>query len=488
MKHRFKLVNIIAFMALSAGCGGGGGGQSAGGIGGTGSSLGPVSGFGSIFVNGTEFATDNASVLVEGEAQAGKGDLSKIKVGQIVLVRGVYSSATVGTANQVIYFDNLEGPITENNPVNSSITAMGQTVLVDGDPVIGTKFVNATGLSDLNVNDIVEVSGSPDGQGNIVASFIEKKGTFTNGSTEVEIKGNISALDLAATTFKIGPLTIDYDANGGTKFKNLTPGDLTQPIYVQVKGATFNVAGTFLAASIERIDRPINPGAQHVLEITGVTAGCAVTCSEFTVEGQRVVTNTQTTFRNGNASDLVENRKIEITGNIDSLGKLVASRVAFVKGSVQIEALADGPPDLATQMFNILGITVKISSVTQFKDGLDLVGIAAGSPLKILGYRIGDAQIIATQVGRSSSAGNKARLQGPLQKIDKANSAFTILSVRVGTDSAAKFTDLQDQIISFAKFFDTTPSGAIVGVKGIENPNNQIDASAARGGEIEIRD
>lgn len=483
-----RINKIIALALFIAGCGGGGGNQTAGGIGGTGSSLGPVSGFGSIIVNGTEFATDNATVSIEGEAQAGKGNLSKIQIGQIVLVRGVYSSATAGTANEVIYFDNLEGPITAKNPVNNSFTAMGQTVLIDGDPSIGTKFVNATGLSDLKVNDIVEVSGSPDGQGDIVASFIERKGTFTNGSTEVEIKGNISALDLAATTFKIGPLTIDYDTNGGTVFKNLLPGDLTQPIYVEVKGATFNVAGAFVSVSIERIDRPINPGAQHVLEITGVAAECAERCSEFTVEGQRVVTNAQTTFRNGNATDLVDNRKIEITGNIDSVGKLVASRVAFVKGSAQIEALADGPPDLATQVFNVLGISVKVSSVTQFKDALDLAGIAAGSPLKILGYRIGDAQIIATQIGRSSSAGNKVRLQGPLQTVDKANSAFTILGVRVGTDSAAKFTDLQDQIISFATFFDTTPSGAIVGVKGIENPDNQIDATAAHGGEIEIQD
>ena len=147
------------FAFLLSACGGGGGGQSAGGIGGTGSSLGPVSGFGSIIVNGTEFATDNATILIEGETQNGKGDLSKIKIGQIVLVRGVYASATAGTANEVIYFDNLDGPITEKNPVNSSFTAMGQTVLIDGDPVIGTKFVNASGLGDLNINDIVEVSG-----------------------------------------------------------------------------------------------------------------------------------------------------------------------------------------------------------------------------------------------------------------------------------------------------------------------------------------
>jgi Domain of unknown function (DUF5666) len=475
---------IVALLLLSS-CGDGGDGQTAGGIGGTGSSLGPVSGFGSIIVNGTEFATDNATVSIEGQTQAGKGDLSKIQVGQIVLVRGVYASATTGTASEVIYFDNLEGPISDKNPVNNSFTAMGQTILIDGDPTIGTKFVNAGGLSDLNVNDIVEVSGSPDGRGNIVASFIEKKGTFTTGSTEVEIKGNVSALDIATTTFKIGPLTIDYDANGATQFKNLTLGDLTQPIYVEVKGTSFDATGAFVAASIERIERPINPGNQHELDITGVTADCTSPCNEFSVEGQRVATTTQTSFRNGDATDLVNNRKIEVDGTIDSLGKLVARSVTFVKGSAQIEALADGPANLAAQTFSILGIEVKVSSVTQFKNTLTLADIGAATPLKILGYRIGDARIIATQIEQKNGT---TRLQGPLQTVDKANAVFTILGVRISTDRAAKFSDLRDNPISFDTFFDTAPSGAIVGAKGTENPDNQIDATAAQNGEIEIQD
>jgi hypothetical protein len=480
-------VVAIALGALAAGCGGGGG-ETAGGIGGTGSALGPVSGFGSVIVNGAKFSTDAASVSVEGETQAAKGDLSKIKLGQIVLVRGVYSSATAGTANEVVYFDNLEGPVSVKNAVNNSFIAMGQTVLIDGDPVIGTKFVNLIGLDDLGVNDIVEVSGSSDGRGNIVASFIEKKGSFTNGATTVELKGNVAALDVGATTFKIGGLTIDYDVNGGTVFKNLTLGDLTQAPYVEVKGTTFDATGAFIAASIQRIDRPINPGPQRPLEIAGVTADCLTPCGEFTIEGQRVVTNARTVFRNGNATDLLDNRKVEVEGIIDSLGQLAAAKVTFVKGSVQIEALADGAADLSTQTFGILNVSAKVNSVTHFKDGLDLAAIAAGTPLKILGYRIGDARIIVTTIGRSSSASSGARLQGPLQTVNKGSSTFTILSVPIATDRATVFRDINENAIGFDTFFDTTPSGAIVGVKGVESPDNRIDATAAQGGEVEIQD
>ena len=480
----FKFVALATFTFLLSACGGGGGGQSAGGIGGTGSSLGPVSGFGSIIVNGTTFETDNASVLIEGETQSGKGDLSKIKIGQIVLVRGTYSSATAGTANEVIYFDNLEGPITEKNLVNNSFTAMGQTVLIDGDPVIGTKFVNATSLGDLNINDIVEVSGSPDGRGNIVASFIEKKGTFTNGSAEFSIKGVVSTLDINATTFKLGPLMIDYDT-GSTVFKNLTLGDLTQPLYIEVKGTTFDATGALIATSIERIDRPINPGTRRALDITGVSADCDTPCNSFTIEGQRVVTTAQTSFGQGNATDLVDNRKIEVGGTIDALGILVADSVVFVKGSAQIEALADGPADVAAQTFSILGITVKVSSITQFKDAIELGDITAGSAIKILGYRIGDALIIATQIGRANGG---TRLQGPLQTVNKGSSLFTILSVPITGNAETIFRDVNDNAISFAAFFDATPTGTIVGAKGIESPDNRIDATGSQSGEVEIQD
>jgi Domain of unknown function (DUF5666) len=480
----FRLSTAIALCLLIASCGGGGG-QTAGGIGGTGSSLGQVSGFGSIFVNGVEFATDNATISIEGKNQTAKGDLAQIKVGQTVLVRGTFSSATAGTASNVIYFDNLEGPISEKNIVNNSFTAMGQTVLIDGDAAIGTKFVNASGLADLNVNDIVEVSGSADGKGSIVASYVERKGVFSAGATEVEIKGNVTALDLGTTTFKIGALTIDYDVNGTTPLKNLIPGDLTQTPYVEVKGTMFNASGAFIAATIERIDRPINPGEQHPLEITGVTTDCALPCSELSIEGQRVVTTSHTTFRNGNATDLLDNRKVEAEGTINSLGQLLASKVTFVKGSVQIEALADSPADVLAQTLSILGITAKISSVTTFKDNIELANIAAGTPLKILGYRIGDDTIIVTQIENSSGA---TRLQGPLQSIDKVGAAFTILNVAITVDRATAFKNINDQVISFDQFFDTTPSTAIVGVKGIESPDNRINATAAQSGEVEIQD
>src|SRR5690554_3125170 len=68
-----KFIAIPLALGILSACGGGGGGSigiADGGIRGTGSSVGPVSGFGSVFVNGVKFETDG---IVNGEVQGNDG-------------------------------------------------------------------------------------------------------------------------------------------------------------------------------------------------------------------------------------------------------------------------------------------------------------------------------------------------------------------------------------------------------------------------------
>jgi hypothetical protein len=479
-------IALCALLALTS-CGGGGGGSVAGGIGGTGSALGSVSAKGSVTVNGVKFETNDARVFVDGVEQP-RGDLSQIQLGMTVLVRGRYDSASAGVATEVNYLSNQRGPIASINPVNNSFEAMGRTILVDPDPNVGTRFATPlTGLADLQVNDLVEVSGSPNASGSLVASFIERKGTFVNGTTDIQIKGDVTSLDVNATTFKIGPLVVDYDATGGTVFKNMTPGDLAAGPSVEVKGKTFDQQGRFIAASIERISRAFVLNANDRLEIQGLVRDCAAPCTAFSIEGQRVATNAQTQFKNGSLDDVLNDRKLEVEGKVDATGVLVATQVAFVKGSADVEAGADAPADVANQTFSILGISVKVNSVTEFESGLDLSSINT-TALRVRGYRIGDKAILAKRIERRSSGSGDVRLKGPLQSTAPGTSSFTILGVPIAVDNSTRFTNESSGAvtpITFAAFFGTTPSGAIVKVKGREQPDNQIDASGANG-EVDI--
>jgi hypothetical protein len=483
MKMYTILRASVLALCLTA-CGGGGGQVAGGGIGGTGSALGPVSAIGSLTVNGVKFNTDNASIFIEGQKQTALGDVSNIAEGMAVLIRGTFDTASAGRATEVVYLRDLLGPVSAIDPVNSTFTAMGQTVTIDGDPVLGTRMLGLTSLADLRLGDLVEVSGSANAQGVVAASFVRRTGTFVNGVSQIEIKGLVGNLDVPGTTFTIGGLTVDYDATGGTQLLNMTLGDLALNPFVAVKGTTFDANGKLIAVSIERIDRGISPGPGHRTEVQGVMTDCVGICAAFRIEGQRVISNAATVFRNGAANDLINDRKIEVEGVINNAGELVAQQLSFVKGSVKIEA----PADVATQIVRVLGISVKVNGLTELRDGITLAGLGAGEPLKIIGYRIGDQAMIATRVERLNSGSGKIRLEGPLQTTSKPAATLTILSVPIQTDPLTRFTDNSGAAsvsISSDKFFDTTVTGAIVSARGIESPDNQINAVGVEG-EIEI--
>jgi hypothetical protein len=97
----------------------------------TGASSGAVEGFGSIFVNGVEFETSEAEFEIEGEF----GLEDDLREGMVVKVEGSFDDNGVdGSATQVTYDDDLEGPISafaETTPgLVKTLTIMAQTVIL----------------------------------------------------------------------------------------------------------------------------------------------------------------------------------------------------------------------------------------------------------------------------------------------------------------------------------------------------------------------
>ncbi|MES9848282.1 MAG: hypothetical protein ABW145_07830, partial [Candidatus Thiodiazotropha sp.] len=99
-------------------CGGGGGPQVAdGGIGGTGITQGRVTSFGSIFVNGIEFNTDDASFTVNNMA-ATQDDLA---IGMVVNISGSSDASNAsGIADSVSYDSLIEGVVSSNDITNNN--------------------------------------------------------------------------------------------------------------------------------------------------------------------------------------------------------------------------------------------------------------------------------------------------------------------------------------------------------------------------------
>ena len=196
----------------------------------------------------------------------------------------------------------------------------------------------------------------------------------------------------------------------------------------------------------------------------------------FKVGGQTVSISPSTTFRPAGAStaDLSNGVKVEAEGSVTG-GVLLASKIKIKQNGVRIEATADSAP--VSGSFGILGITVVTNGSTKFGSGISLGDIAAGTALRVEGFKSGNTQVTATKIKTRSGGSGDVKLRGPLDAdADAATLSFAILGVPVTITGTTEFEDS-----SPISFFTDAKQNTIVSAKGAEIPNNAILA-----GEVEL--
>jgi len=295
-----------------------------GGIGGTGFiSRGIIAAFGSIFVNGTEFDTTNAVIIVEGE-EKGVGDhiaMEYLDVGRVVTIEGTVSNdGNTATADRVIYNDEVEGPVESIQDIDTTakeIVVLGQAVVVDLD----TEF-KGTAFDAIEVNDVVEVSGLIDDTGAIRATFLEKTGEFLPG-LQVELKGFVENLDTQLETFQINDLSINYSLADTTGLPGGVPAN---GLFVEVEGRLDDAGGEMVATEIELEDELGSEDADEI-EVVGIVTDF-VSVFEFSVGYQVVETDVDTVFVAGKPEDVAPGVRLEAEGSLVG-GILYAVEIEF---------------------------------------------------------------------------------------------------------------------------------------------------------------
>ena len=133
-------------------------------------STGVITGFGSVYLNGERYDTNDAAVTMDDQA----ADMSQLRVGQYIELKGHEHGAGDLDAEVIRYHNVLEGPISSIDAGAGSFVAMGQTVLVTLDTVFGDDITPAS-VEGLAVGDVVEVSGVVPQDGVIDATRIDIK-------------------------------------------------------------------------------------------------------------------------------------------------------------------------------------------------------------------------------------------------------------------------------------------------------------------------
>src|SRR5690554_4877496 len=266
-----------------------------GGIRGTGSSVGPVSGFGSVFVNGVRFETSNIlnRRVENNDGLSSEDDLEK---GMILRVEGQWSPDGTGTAESLEYDDTFRGTAanvsvttvdSSGAPETGTFIVLGQTISFDRRTVIrlDNEFADASALE----GKLVRISAWPSGD-SYRASYIGELDTLPENLVELEGLGRYDSGDLLIGTQRI-----------------IVPGDrvfadgLTADAIGQT-GQRIEVEGEYDGAIITaRTIRPADDRRYEGqegedIEITGTVSGYTPRATSFFVNGVAVSITSDTEF------------------------------------------------------------------------------------------------------------------------------------------------------------------------------------------------
>jgi Domain of unknown function (DUF5666) len=280
---------------------------------------GPIEAFGSIVVNGRHYDISSASIRVNGEV-ATEDDLA---LGQIVAVQGFIETDDSRVADSVEFESNLRGPIQAIDAVNGMLIVLEQPTSVGSETTIDAEAGDT--LDDLAVGDYVEVSGLFNADGELVATRIEQ----VDSSSELRIIGRVEMVDLGAFTFSIGDLVVDY--SGALLIEGFEEGAPENGDVVLVVGSGLDIAGALTAARLANIDSDESEYGGDEAEVEGLITRF-VSTTDFDVAGKRATTTNTTTYEGGSAADLQLNVKIQIEGEFDGSGTIVADKIEVKDG------------------------------------------------------------------------------------------------------------------------------------------------------------
>ncbi len=299
------LLKALCVAAVLVGCGGGGSGNTSGK---SSYAVGPITGFGSIIVNGVRFDDNSASVASDDDDDGESRNKSDLKIGMIVEVNGNGTDDSGhSSASDIRFGSEIVGPFVKASVDTAAKTfvLLGQKVQVSANTVFDNSLVAA--WESLTDGTILEVHGILDSSSGVYnATRIE----LESSANRFKLRGQITDLD--ATTFKIGGATISYAS------LLPQPTGLANGQFVRVKLETAQVNGAWVATKLKSGMRKLEDHDEA--EIKG-TVSDFNSMSDFKVNGTPVDASGAT-----GAPSLKDGDFVEVEGRLQA-GKLIAKKV-----------------------------------------------------------------------------------------------------------------------------------------------------------------
>ena len=381
-------VQLVWASVLVAGCGGGGSSVPSGAVATSSFAAGPITGFGSVIVNGVRF-DDSKATVTDDDGSASTKDA--LKLGMTAEVHGgAVSDDGTGpkaTAGEISFGSALVGPVSAIDAAAKTLTVLGQKVIVLDTTVLDARLVG--GFAGIAVGTLLEVHGTTDATtGAVTATRIEP----TAAAAGFKIRGIVANLDTTAKTFTIGGALISY---GGVPD---VPANLANGLFVRARLQIAQVAGAWVATRLSAARPHVDDADEADLRgsITAFTTSAA-----FSVNGIPVDASSAT-FPDG-TTGIVLGAQVEVEGT-SSNGVVIARKVSVETHEARhaegfelhgaITAI-----DTAATTFVLRNITVSYASTTiEFKHGTAAT-LAVGVQLEVRGTLSADGTTLeATRI------------------------------------------------------------------------------------------
>ncbi|MDV6316131.1 DUF5666 domain-containing protein [Idiomarina sp. HP20-50] len=428
---------------------------------------GVITGFGSVYVNGQRYRSENATIAVGNSPAA---EEAQLKVGMVVRVAASASSnGEDPEAEQITYEESLQGPVSFIDTAAEQIEVLGQTVIYDD----LTEF-EGTDIDTLTVGEFVEISGYINENGEFYATLVE----LETDETEIKLTGNIANLDADATTFTLGGLTINYSE---AQFEDMVAADLANELFVKVEGETYDSETlTLTATTIENKEDTELAEDTDEVTIAGIVKNYDADAGTFTVNRYDFVLGDNTEFEDGTVDTLANGIIVKVEAALDG-DQLVAGEVEF-KAKKARSKVEGSVTDLNTEAmtFVLNGTTYAVTPETQYEDESDLEerqftfdNIAVNNWLKVFSRQDDEGNAIALKVKRINEEAREGEVKG--RATDVTTEGMTVANVAVTFDSDTEFKN-EDGNLAIERLVELagTQNAVIVEVEGSYVDNSLV--------------
>ncbi len=404
MKYRHLAWAVSATLALAlTACGGGGSSSSPPPVATQSSaatSSGAITAFGSVFVNGHEFSTANATVI-DDDSGTTTSSTAGLEVGMVVDVKpSMASSATHPEASELHLHPLARGYVDTSDTTASTLTVMGQTVqltsatnfsdhracvsaavnpcsaITGQSGLSATTGSGATALAGSYATVHGYLFGSTPGAANIVATLISVADAPASSTPVVNFKAEGVVTASAASSVTIGALIVDLSAAtcrvSGVTTSCANAFSNGQVVSVMAAAAPSLPAKTFKADKARLGSKVAVDVSGAVVEIEGSVASVTLSPASFVVRG---ISIDASALPAGSSLPAVGDI-VRVLGTFSANGQSVTATsvkvlhaAAAASVGIQGDASAVAPGAAAsTFVLSVLGQDVTVTSETRLAD------------------------------------------------------------------------------------------------------------------------